>query len=422
MVDLMNQDTETIVGWLEANPDETHRLLTYLYNNRRMYEVSKILAWPMSIAYLLRPMGHLEADVFEAMAKTSALHAMFVRCWSRGRHQVDMGELHVEKEHEVPQITWLGGERVWVKTEKISHEADLWRLENEATFAKASTALTLLNFSYGCTPFASTSYTNEKLVVTSIDCGTPLKEWTGEFVPTVYLSMMALWNMRVYGKVHHFDSHLGNFCVMATDPTDVVWAWSFDTGLEGPQSLVEEHIQGFCLPGCKLRVSLIDGGFSSHVDKGRATHHKYYAEHKTVMGWDDLDVKTPIRLLGLELLNRTRKIKDRGWYFIPLLHFDDIPDAVVDIVSFFACLYARKVMRDECLKILGTLVRLAREDPEFGYNTFIEFMIRINHIIGGLTYIDRPRVPSDYVITTPEPGVEIDEMVETMIDSLFKDH
>ena len=421
MAKLMSKCPEDILTWLESEDSDPHRLTRFLYNNRRMHELQKVFSYPMAVAFFMRPMSHLENDVFEAMSRVSALHAMFARCWGQARHKVDTGELNLDCDNKKPKLTQLGSERVWVKTEPLNNPTDLWRLNNESVFAKASVSLTLLGLSYGCVPFSTTTMTAERMVVTSSDGGVPLKTWKGDLVPTVYQSMMALWGMRAYGNVIHLDAHLENFTVMTTDPTDLVWAWSFDTGLESPMSNTRDHIQGFCLPGCTTRVTMIDGGFSSTTDVGRRPHHKFYRKQKTTMGWDELNVSMPVRLLGLEVMNKTRKIENNEWYFVPLLHFDDIPDAVVDIVSFFACMYARGAMRDASLKIIGTLVRLARADPEFTVNTFIEFLIRVNDIIGGLTSVDRDRTPTDYVIPMPEPSEEVDALVQMMTDSVFGD-
>lgn len=438
----LSGDMDDMVTFLESEPGAANRLLHHLCATKKMYELDTILEYPSSSRFFLRPPSHVENDVFQAMSRISPAHRVFAFCWKAARYKVDNESLF-EEEHEkalkaearlfrkmskadwenhrrTPTIRWLGGERVWVKVEDIANEnprreVDLWTTENEETFSQASMALALTGLSDGAIPFSCTVSNNTAMINTSVDCGDPIFSATHHVVDIVYQSVMALWALRAYTHVLHLDAHLKNFVYADVSPRDLVWAWSYDTGLDRHVSMAQDHILGLMLPQTEVRVVVIDGGWSSTVEQGRKKHQQTFPDRMRCLGWDQIDTRQTLRFIGLDVIKGTREIVENKLEFIPILYFEDIPDAAIDLISFFSCMYARgdptpdQVSRDNCLEILGCIVRLAKQDPELGHEAMVELMVRIHNIVGGLKVVEGRRKHSYTVVPMPPPGPEVDD-------------
>lgn len=432
---------DDILSFLESNQESSTRLLEYLYNAHCMFHLDGVLLYPSTTRFFLRPPAHLQPQVAECVSRISSRHATFMACWRAARYSIDNNTLfagehakYLKKEAgrknvtRKPVVRWLGEEQVWVKVEDIDRDetprrrADQWTADNELRFSQVSMALNLTNLSDGAIPFSATICTEEAVITTSVHCGMPVLDAKDNIRDIVYQSVMALWALRAYGEVLHLDCHLGNFVAQKTPSRNLVWAWSFDTGLDRPVSSSTDHITGFMLPKTNVRVTVIDGGWCSTTLFGRKRHKFVFRDRIRYAGWDNIDTSRSLRHIGLDLVHRTRDMEDDKPVFVPILYYADIPDAVVDLVSFFVCMYIRgkttedQVTRENCLEILGCIVRIAKQDPGFGHESVVELMVRINGLIGGLVFVDGARQKNYEVIPMPAPGKQTQVLVTDTIN------
>jgi hypothetical protein len=413
---LATSDVQGFADYLEENGGA--EVVSYLYATRRLNQLPTLLRWPSMARYFLRPMGHVAPEVFQAVAKLSPSHATFVGCWESKRHKVDDGTLYADLPPGIHSLK-AGNQKLFVKVETLEDEHDTFTFENELRFSEVSVALALNNLC-PAVPFANTSTSGDRMVCTSVNCGRTVYETSSRLSQIIFLSLMALGQLRLYGGLHHRDCHLKNFVWEPTKAHTMVWATEFETGLEAPQSSATEYIEGLEMKDCRCRVTVIDGGLSCRVEDGRKPIHMFFNKERRTCGWDEIDVTQTLRMIGWDLLRSVTRMKNGTRVFIPTLHFDDIPESAVDPTSFLVCMYLRRrPVSDTCLKILGALVRLTRSDPELGIESFIEFMARAGSLLGGITFACRARQLDDYVIPLPQPGEEVTELLQETSGAVF---
>lgn len=401
---------------------ETHGGGAVLTHAGRKRCVKQLLAMlqPSLAHHFLRPPAQLERVVFRELARLSPAHARFVACWAHVRHEVDQGTLYNDLA-EGTHTRSAGEEKVFVKVHAQKSWYDEAVKQNEVRFSQVSVALTLTGLSAGAVPFSYTGGTADKMVCVSAYCGQTVAKIASHFDEIAFQGLMAIGEMRLYGGLLHLDCHMDNVTAVPVAEHTLFWAVDYATGLARAISGEPELLEGFELAGCTTRVTIIDGGLSAPVSEGRTMVRRAFGDKRSACGWEKLDVGQEARMLGWDILTKVTVMKDGQRTFVPVLHFDDIPDSAVDTISFLVCLYFRGgEQRDGVLKILGMLVRIVRADPEFGMCAFLKFMARAGQVLGCVSFVSRVRLPTDLVIPLPEPGPEVDALIEATRLSVFQ--
>lgn len=413
-------------------------ILQYMYDRRALGKLSALLQWPTLSRHFVWCLGHISHQTLDAVAKLSPTHAVFVECWLRLRHNMSQGTLYTSLEpKKAPYVKVCGKQKLFVKVFPIEDAHDTFTLENEILFSKTSVALALTNLSDGALPFTHTAAQGDKMICTSLHCGQTVLDVESHLEHITVMALMALAELRLYGGIHHFDCHLKNFVVRTTPRRDLIWALEYETGLDAPVSDTTDMIAGLELSNCRCCVTIIDGGLSRPVAQGRTEIHYFYRRQKRVCGWDNLDLEQSNRMLGWSLFEAVTEVNEFGEHeMVPILHFDDIPHAAVDTVSYLVCLYfkARHAdyaskkrgrvgplykFKDISLRMLGALTRIVRVDPGFGLESVVEFMVYAGKYLGCLRYIERARQCTDHVVPLPNPGPEVDEIISSTLNSVF---
>lgn len=439
----VDQNLEKALGSQVAFADHLQEhgsgdLVQYMYRHRALGKLPGLLQWPVLSRYFVWCLGHVSGATLDAVAKLSPSHALFVECWIQLRHNMSQGTMYTSlKPKETPYVKACGRQKLFVKVFPIEDAHDSFTLENEILFSKTSVALALTNLSDGAIPFTHTSAQGDKMICTSLHCGRTVLEVQTHIGEISVMALMALAQLRLYGGLHHFDCHLKNFVVRNTPKRDLVWAFEYETGLDAPVSNTSDMIAGLELANCTCCVTIIDGGLTRPTARGRREIHLFYRREKRVCGWDNLDLDQSNRMLGWTVFRAVTEVDESGEpKMIPILHFDDIPDAAVDPISYLVCLYfkirrdvyeAKKLGRsapmakfkDISLRTLGALTRIVHADPEFGLESVIEFMVYAGKYMGCISYIERARQCTDYVVPLPCPGPEVDEIITSTLDSVF---
>lgn len=399
-------------------PGSACELLKRAMQRRRVHALHRDIPHPYLCALFLRPPGDVELTVFKSLSRLSPFHAAFFDCWARFRREVDDGRLFGDMEDGTRTVA-VGTTTVFVKAARLETEYDDWMCTNECVFATQSMALALSGLSYGALAFAGVSYTDERMTAVSLHCGVPLTHLAEPGGGLVFQSLMALWALRAYGGMHHFDAHHDNFVVEQTPPRDVVWAFAFEGGL-GP--VPGELLEGLMVRGSTQRVTIIDGGLSTPVAHGRTTVSRFYRRDVRTCGWADFNTALPDAELGSAVLNAVAPRVGGKRQFVALLHYADLPDAAVDVVCFLVCLYMRKVgaaYKRRVLALLGALTRHARADPGLGLETWLSFLADALPHLDGVRYVARARRESDYVVPVPAPGDEVESVTELVRNELL---
>ena len=409
-----------LLAFFEENKDGAVRFLAQRARTRKLKHLHRMVGVTPLLVHFLRPRSNIEIDVFESLAKISPAHHAFFNCWVRLRFDVDRGRIFPDHPSGVHRKQ-VGPVAVYLKVLRLTRPHHGVAMKNEAHFARVSTALSLANLSCGLPPFAVVTTDGVHMRALSVDGGQTMLKSKVPLWELVAQVPMALWALRAYGGLYHYDLHSSNVVAKPCKKRCLVWSCAFESGLTPPhEQSPHEMLQGICLPESTFQVTVIDGGLAEAVTRNRAEVIDTFCEGPYRCGWDDLDLDTDDEALGAALFNAaTREAADGTREYIAAVLIEDVPDPAVDLVSFLTCLILRGYSAPLVHGLLGALVRVVRADPAFGYEAFITFMLNVAEAFRPVTVVTRPREPDDYVVPLPEPGETVDALVAEFVREIY---
>lgn len=411
---------EGFLAYLEDNgPDE---FLATQARLGRLGAVARYLVLTPMTPFFLRPRGDYEMAIFESLTTVSPTYDTFFTLWPRLYRALDD---HTAFAHLKPDLgaectvhrETVGTASVYVKLGPLTRSRHRLTAANETRFSHISTALTLANLTCGLPPLSATFVRDgHTMVSVSADGGEPMISAKAPLFELVAQVPMALWALRSYGGLFHYDLHSSNIVVKPMRKRNLLWAWSFHGGLAVPHHPSPgELVAGIEIPGSTYQVCIIDGGFTTPCNKSRDELYMHLGDEPRVCGWATVDLDGTDAEIGRTVFEL---VTDNG-RFVAIVLFEDIPDAVVDLVSFFVCLVFRGYAGELVYPVLGALHRVARDCPALDFDAFVEFMVAVTRVFEPVCLVARPRTPEDYVVPMPAPCEETTRHVASFRDAVF---
>ena len=406
--------------------NSSHDILVYLFNINRIHTLRNIITLTPMFPFFLRPRCDMEEVVFKQLAKISPIHHKFFTCWAAYHAKMDMRQLHTKKKTSF--TTAVGKYNVFVKIANLPppnkekpNEEPYERIvaKNEDRFSRACTVLSLANLSFGLPPFSYTLNTKNRMYSTTVSCGKTLYKDRIALKDVFPQIVLALWSLRLRNLVH-YDLHLRNVVTEKIPSTEVFYAWLFRNGFDTPvMRNPSDIIEGFCMT-TKNRVCLIDGGLSMPVDQDRETLTNHLLDDNRNCDWYDIDTSQSPQEIGQEIFERVTDLGENGKRkFIPIVLYSDIPNSAVDLVSLCVCLTFAGYDKDIVNTALGHVYTLSRNDESFGFESYIQLLLFFESVFESFNVVHRPRRNTDFVITLPQPGPDVDDLLDKFESAVY---